>query len=182
MNPNGETEKRIDCDQHAYQKWKYEQNRALAERAHDEETQFGIKTNEAAVASGTLAVRTMLIINGGAAVALLAFIGQVVTLANGKFSDKLGELTVPLSWFAWGVALAAVSTACAYLANYCMATAQFAKIRTYEHPFIQPTKASKYWSKACVVFQCISVLAGAVSLILFLVGMTEVRDAIRILK
>ena len=46
-----------------------------ARRAHDRARDFELSTNEAAINSGQLAIRTAVLINGGAAVAVLAFLG-----------------------------------------------------------------------------------------------------------
>lgn len=165
-----------------HEKWRHEQNRAAAERAHDVETEFGAKANDAAVASGIHAIRALLVINGGAAIAMLAFIGQVTGVAEGKFSSKLSELTAPLSWFALGVALAAAGTAFAYFTNYCTGSASSYRARTFKHPYVQDTAASRWWFRASVAFQVFAVLAGIASLVMFLLGMNEIRDVIQALK
>ena len=55
--------------------WAFEQNRAVAEREHDRVAEFGDRVNEATINGGNLALRMVLLINGGAAVALLSFMG-----------------------------------------------------------------------------------------------------------
>jgi hypothetical protein len=164
------------------EKWRYEQNRSIAERAHDHQKEFGNKANAAAVSSGANAVRALLVINGGAAVAVLAFIAQVAGLDGAKYSNKLSELTAPLAWFAWGVALAAFGTGAAYFTNYCIGAASFRMQRHYEHPYLRPTASSKRWRIAAIVFQVLAVLAGVGSLVMFLFGMNEIRAVIGTLR
>lgn len=165
-----------------HMKWKYEQNRSLAEREHDREKEFGSKANDAAITTGANAVRALLIINGGAAVAMLAFIAQIAGKDGAKYSTNLGQLTAPLTWFAWGVFLAAFGTGAAYFTNYCIGAMSFGKERNYAQPFIRGTKASKGWWKAALAFQALAVLAGIGSLVMFLYGMNDIRTVIGTLR
>lgn len=52
---------------------------AIAERAHQNETEFGKAANLAAVNSETETLREILFINGGACVAMFAFVGTLAT-------------------------------------------------------------------------------------------------------
>jgi len=155
-----------------------EQNRTAAERAHDQEADFGIRANEAAVNSGAIAMRAMLLINGGAAVAMLAFIGSLVTAQKGDYSSTLTDLVSPLIWFAWGVASAAACAGLAYITNYCIASSSVFKSRHNEYLFVRKTKASKRWFIAAVFFQIFAVSAAVGSLFLFVYGMLGISDVI----
>ena len=163
-----------------HEKWKYEQNRFMAERAHDAEQEFFSKTNAAAITSGNHAIRALIIINGGAAIAMLAFIGQLVSV-NDKLAGKFSDLAAPLSCFAQGAALATLSVMFAYLTNYCIAATSAKKDRHYEHPYIRDTPSSKHWTKAVWLFQFVTIITAAFSLLFFVLGMIEVRDAITLL-
>jgi hypothetical protein len=61
--------------------WSFEQTRAIAEREHDRVIKSRDILNEAAVNGGNLALRMVLLINGGAAIALLSFMNA---LPNGR--------------------------------------------------------------------------------------------------
>lgn len=50
-----------------------------AERAHDDEKEFGSAANSAAVKTAEEAIKAALLINGGSSVAMLAFIGTLVS-------------------------------------------------------------------------------------------------------
>ena len=109
-----------------------------AKRAHDAEREFWKLNNEAAINSGILAVRTAFLVNGGAAVAMLTFIGGMV--AQGKIDDAdLHGLASNLMWFAFGVALAAVATAFAYFVNLATAEGSASKERIWESPIFRDT-------------------------------------------
>src|ERR1700682_5357755 len=58
------------------QKWFEEIRREDAQRAHDNIEEFRRSVNEAAIKTGELALRTAILINGGAAIALLGFVGD----------------------------------------------------------------------------------------------------------
>jgi hypothetical protein len=62
-------------------------NLRQAERAHNANDEFFHRANEAAVKSAEAAVRIALLINGGAAVSLLAFIGGLAAQGKVKTSE-----------------------------------------------------------------------------------------------
>lgn len=163
-------------------RWEYEQNRTLAERAHDQENTFIHKLNDAAILTGNHTLRALIIINGGAAIALLAFIGHLISVQNGVFSKSLGELTAPLIWFAWGVALATVSMGFSYVTNYSYSSHASRKSKHYQAPYIRETLSSKRWLRFGFIFQIFAVLTAIVSIYLFVSGMVEIRDVIKGLK
>lgn len=68
------------------------------------------------LASGQAAIKSVMMINGGAAVAILAFMGHLATNAQSKqFVAHFGSA---LLCFAAGVLLAALATGTTYLAQY----------------------------------------------------------------
>lgn len=164
--------------EYEHDKWKYELDRAAAERAHDQELDFFNRINEATVNAGVHVVRGLIIINGGAAITVLAFIGHLVSADSGNFMPKLSKLTAPLEYFAWGVGLASAATALAYLTNYSIACVSNSKERTFEFPYLAETRDSKRWYNAAVFFQVLAVLSVAVSLGLFIYGMLEIKTVI----
>lgn len=165
-----------------YERRLYEQNMALAQRMHDQEFEFSQSVGQAAINSGTFAIRTLVIVNGGAAVALLAFVGSLVSGDVEGFLDNLADLTSPIMWFVWGVALASGSVGCAYFTNYSIAASSSKKERVWDHPYVTDTTASKWWYRASAAFQILSVAAGVASLVCFIYGMVDVRDAITALQ
>jgi hypothetical protein len=52
-------------------------NRKAAERAHEDLTEFTRQNFQAAFQSGQIALRTLILVNGGAAVAVLFFLSTV---------------------------------------------------------------------------------------------------------
>lgn len=161
-----------------HQRWEYEQNRQIAERWHDRDNDIAIRINEAAINNANIALRALLIINGGAAVAILAFLGSLISSNGDKLTVELANLTAPIEWFAWGVALSPLAMAFAYFTNYCIASGIEHREKLYEHPYIKISTASKRWDMAALVFQAIAIVIAFGSLGCFLGGMYAVREAI----
>lgn len=169
------TEQQPDPD---YTRWKSEQNRQIAERHHDKETEFARGGNQAAVENANIALRTLVLINGGAAVAVLAFLGGIVQTNTAELLDDLDNLTLPVVWFAWGVALAAFGIGLAYFTNYCITCSISRREHNYEHPYVVETQKSRHWGRWGIFFQVLAVMAAFGSLGCFLTGMYSVRAAL----
>jgi hypothetical protein len=60
---------------------------------------------------------------------------------------------------------------CAHLTNYCHAAAFAYAARTWEHPYIEETKATRGYRIAGMGFHVIGLLAALAGLVLFVVGM-----------
>src|SRR5437016_8648142 len=81
-----------------------------AMRAHDRSHGVSEALNEAAIKAGETAIKTLMLVNGGAAVSVLAFIGGLV--GQGRVTSKqMTDVSSSLLWFVAGVALAAVALA-----------------------------------------------------------------------
>ncbi len=165
-----------------YERRLHEQNMALAQRMHDQEFVFMQSVAKAAVNSGIFALRTLVLINGGAAIALLAFVGGLATIDDAQFRERLADLTAPLLWFVWGVVAATVSIFFGYLTNYCTASGSAKKERIWDHPWVEDTKASRTWEGFSNLFQVLAIVAGAASLWFFVQGMLEIRDVVTFLQ
>jgi protein-S-isoprenylcysteine O-methyltransferase Ste14 len=158
-----------------YARWKFEQDRQLAERYHDKETDFARGSSQAAVENANIALRTLVLINGGAAVAVLAFLGGI---DETKTSELLDDLTLPVVWFAWGVALAALGIGLAYLTNFCITNSIWDRKHNYVHPYVVETPKSQSWSRWATFFQVLAMIAALGSLGCFLTGIYSVRAAL----
>ena len=106
-----------------------------AERAHDDEKEFGVAANAAAVKNAEEAIKTALLINGGSSVAMLAFIGTLVS-RDVLSAAQLTDITRPLISFGSGVAAAVMAAAAAYFTNLCIAGSSTRRRRSYDvHSF-----------------------------------------------
>jgi hypothetical protein len=165
------------ADQGPHDNRVYDRRVRAAERAHDSNREHSKLLSEAATRDAQGAIRVLLGINGGAAIALLAFSGGLVARSSIGLS-KIGEIISNLVWFVWGVITAAIAAALAYLTNFSYATATELRSLTWEHPFIQETQATVRWRKTGRVFHLIGIIAAISSLILFALGMFRLHAAI----
>jgi len=132
---------------------------------------FALSINEQAINNANIVLRTLLLINSGAAVALLAFVGNIVnseTVGQGK---SIVDLTLPLLWFGWGVVAAVFAMAFAYFTNYMVVGHTFA-IEANDQKRIRCLGAAKPF------FHAIAIILALASINFFVCGLFKVRDAI----
>jgi hypothetical protein len=152
-------------------------NREDAIRAHDRSHAFFDAVNEATIKSGEAAIKTSMLINGGAAVSVLAFIGGLV--GQGRLTVKqMTDVSSSLVWFAVGVALAASALAFSYFTNYAHVSRESSKIKTWQHPYLIDGPRTGRWTVVAWVFHACAVVAGILSIVVFIVGMLDVRSSI----
>ena len=132
-----------------------EGNREDALRVHDEINEALQSFNRAAIESANVAVRSLLLINGGASVALLAFIGAIET-GNPEVDSRV--LVEPIWWFAVGVGLAVFVAVLAYVVNYLDAAIMSEMRRIWHPPYVQ--EAPFMWKN---IFRNAAILRGAAS-------------------
>jgi hypothetical protein len=123
--------------------------------------------NEQTIATSNAVLRSLILINGGAAVAVLAFVGSIAGTDTFNVAGKVANLTTPLIWFGWGVAVAVLSMILAYFTHYF--TAAYAQAEPPAHKLPGCLKT---------IFHLLGLLAAFGSLALFLVGMYEVRASV----
>jgi hypothetical protein len=148
-----------------------------AERAHDRSYEFELKINEAAINNGNIALRTALLINGGAAIAVMTFLGNLYSNEKTASGRDFGPLISSIEWFGWGVALAGLAIALAYFTNTYIAASANETNKTWQHPFVVPNDKSKRY--ACLADGCriAAVVSGCSSLFLFVVGVHRIAGA-----
>jgi hypothetical protein len=151
------------------QKRIHEQNTQA--RAQDRSNAFARQINEAAINAANLSLRMALLINAGAAVALLTFVG-------GLPAEQKRAVAATLDWFAWGVAAAVAGLACAYFTNHGLAIQERSKTFTDVPPYVINGANTRRWSYVVLMFRVLAIIVGSASVVLFLVGMLGVRAAL----
>jgi hypothetical protein len=154
-----------------HQKWLHEQSQRVADRAHDKSRELLNQANQAAIEIGNLALRNALLINGGAAIALLAFIRDLPP-------DQRQAVANTLVWFASGVAAAVAAFAFAYFTNFYAARVEGSKKWNAQPPYVEDGPTTKHQTIMKGTFHTLSVITGVGSLALFIVGMLDVRAAL----
>lgn len=133
----------------------------------DQNYDFFKHMNEQTIATSNAILRSLILINGGAAVAALAFFGNLAGNQSLNITGKVADLTRPLLWFGWGVAAAVVSMIFAYFTHY--ATTGHAQAEE---------KNRKVYGGIKGAFHVLGALAAIGSLAFFVYGMYEVRASV----
>lgn len=153
------------------QRWDYEQSRAIAEREHDRLDDFFHRMNETAISASHVALRTLLLMNGGAAIALLSYDGRLPAV---QAKAAAGTLL----WFALGVVTTAVAMALTYFTHLAMAAMLSSKTRSYQRPFVSDSPRTAQLLRWKIVCHWLAAIAATVALALFVIGVLAVRDAL----
>lgn len=138
---------------------------------NDKHFEYGRIMNEQASHNANIVLRTLLMVNGGAAVALLAFVGRIVSLDVLKQSSDVSGLTLPLLWFGWGVVAAVIAMTFAYFTNYLNGAHSFAL-------HAKDGVLAGRVAKAKTFFHVFAIISTAASLGFFVYGLFQVREAI----
>lgn len=110
----GLSSKQTDND---LERQKLEQQRSLAHM--DVRTKHEIEMFKSVIDAGREALNALILINGGAVVALLGFLGAAITKG---FSPSLGlQLTPSILFFGTGVLAGSISFGLRYVTQYCYA-------------------------------------------------------------
>lgn len=113
-----------------------EVERELALRAHDRNSELTVEYQRAAIASANATIRSLILVNGGAVIALLAFVGALES-GDGASSVSVETLVAPIRWFAVGVGLATLTAALAYLVNLLDSDISSSYRCVWKHPYLE---------------------------------------------
>lgn len=153
-------------------------DRKAAQRAHENLTEFTRQNFEAAFRSGQIALRSVVLVNAGAAVAVLFFLGTIATKVS---VAQIAVVASSLIWFVAGITCGLIALTSAYLTNLYDANVGTSLSQTWEYPYNQPGRYTHYFVQMSRVVHILAIVAGAASLLLFVVGMWDVRSAIVLL-
>jgi len=135
-------------------------------------------SEEATLKSAENSIRVLLLINGGAAVSVLAFAGSLAS-KDRVTTDQLSAIAGSLIWFASGVASSALTAFFSYLTNFFYLVANAAHLRLPDFPYVAPTRQFVRRQRIGRIFHGLALLTALAALFLFLIGMYEVKEAIK---
>lgn len=158
-------------------KYLAELNRQHAMTAHERHHQTIADARKAAIEAATTAIRLMILVNGGAVVALLAFAGALETGESGSVVT-MDALAAPIRWFAVGVGLSALAAAWAYFVNVLDADILGSYSHSWEHPYLHKGNVTNRLGIARAFFYWTGLLLALGSLASFFIGVFQVTDAI----
>lgn len=139
------------------------------DRADDATEKQVEQTNQASV----LALRSILILNGGASLALLSFLAN--TIKGDMPAEALtvvAHATQSLVAFAWGAFFAVLATAVAYITSRLELSGHLARSRHPEEPYVRLTPRAKRMYLLSDVVTILALLCGLGSLGLFIWGLS----------
>jgi hypothetical protein len=158
--------------------WRYVAAREEARRAHDRADGFFKQVNEAAIKNGESAFRACLLINGGAAVSVLAFIGSLASKDVIGVS-QLASVANSLILFALGVVAAVVGMALSYVVNYLTAEGAGSSKRIWEYPWVVPGERTVWLARLKPGLHWLTLLVGVASVVFFVCGIFAVRNSVK---
>ncbi|SEG38383.1 hypothetical protein SAMN04488045_2570 [Thalassococcus halodurans] len=121
-----------------------------------------------AVESANFAIRNLFLLNGGAIVALLAFVSSL--FAELSTNGILNEVIFAIKFFAYGLIASCLTSFCSYLTNFSHASASSSTTLSLDYPFVEKTTSHAGWTRTGFVFHGLAILFAISSLSLFIVG------------
>ena len=153
-----------------------EDERALALATHQRANERLNRAEEAARQSALSAVRALLILNGGSAIALLTFVGSLATSGEERLDPLV--LTVPLRWFAYGAGAAVLCAVLAYLTSYTLVGVDANQRYQWTHPYAEDTSGSNWWRRGAHALHALAIIAGLLALGLYGWGVRAMIEAV----
>jgi hypothetical protein len=166
--------------------WRHVMAREDAQRAHDKHDAFAERLDTAAIKSSEKALGACLVINGGAAIAVLSFIGglasrDAITIGSSGFKPVADSLEP----FAFGVVAAVAGMALSYLAHLLTVwqVQSYTKVMEASKTpgkmiWLKPGEKTRTWHVWRNISHALAASAGVVSVIFFALGIFAVRDSV----
>jgi hypothetical protein len=152
-----------------------ERNSQDAKAAHAVYRSFAVDANAAAIQLAVATLKGLLLINGGAAVAMLGFVATV-SGQNNHAQGLISQVSAPLIWFAWGVATAVAATGLGYAVMYFEAAHVHSMTFNEEKPYVWNGKSTKRFARVSGVLLIFAILVAVGSLFCFVYGVTHVAQ------
>lgn len=136
---------------------------------------FIVKGNEAAVALSQAALKALLLLNGGAAVAMLGFVASIASNRSGTRLDMQAVLWA-LQSFSAGASLAVLATGVAYVVMYLQVSVVKSFQITSRPPFYKSSSNTDLLNVACNSFHIVAVMISCMALGAFVLGVMWTGD------
>jgi hypothetical protein len=122
-----------------------------AERAHERSDQYMLQMNKAVLKNAETVVRSLILINGAAAISVMTFVGALAAKPSVP-ANQISGIARGLEWFAGGALAATLTAAFAYLTNYLYVSTEQKRTRDYENPYLHENGTSNrrlWWAEVC---------------------------------
>lgn len=128
-------------DDKDFQRWKLNHENALSAHAQFRSTKAQLL--EGGLSFALEAIRTAVLVNGGAVVAMAAFIGATYNAPTGEVEAVRAALLLPAFLFAIGAVAAGLASGCAYFTQLMYHEVSENQSTEWESPFVRDTPSSK---------------------------------------
>jgi len=147
-----------------------------AKIAHDRANERYEKQTDAGIQFARQSFQALLLLNGGACIAILGFLANTITkenLAEGH-AHLLASMVASLRWFALGAFATVLSTVVAFLSNRGYADEGLARARIDKPPYLEHTRASRIWHAWATFTFLVSLFGALTALCLFMIGLMSI--------
>lgn len=158
-----------DTDSPELVKWKVNRESALARHNLFFTQQAGL--SDAVISFGLEAIRTTALINGGAAIAVFAFLGALYGSDDPSAKGVIHALHPAAMFFSIGAILSGLASGWAYFAQFQYLDSHSEAELTWDHPFVyhgekadRAERWGKFWHGLCVAFVVFAYCATALGL------------------
>ena len=153
-----------------------QENTRAAERAHDQISAYAAGMAKTVGKDAQSVIRILILINGGAAISVLAFAGQLAARVTSQ--PQLPGIATGLLFFAGGVVAATVTAACSYLTNFLHETVARRILTNYVPPYVHSTPWTKRITNIALSFHVVALLFVIASVFCFGKGVFVVAGAV----
>ena len=136
------------------------------------------KANETLVQSGVLVVRSLLLLNGAAVIAMLAFLSSTITAdLPDSYARLVSGMVAILPMFGFGAFFAVIAAVFAYFVNYAYLWAHRQNTFHRETPYIRPVPWLNKGLTICGhVGTILAILTGFLAGAFFLYGLISITE------
>lgn len=146
-------------------------------RAYQLQTERSALILAAALDNANFAIKSTMLINGGASIAILAFIGQLHEGGKEEF-DLANLLMESLVYFAIGAGISSMAMVCAYFANYFYFSSAQTMSISNKYPYIHNNFTSNRWNNTAIFFHVLGIVFVIMSISIFIYSAILIRNAI----
>ncbi|MFD9899380.1 hypothetical protein [Mesorhizobium sp. NPDC059025] len=148
-----------------------------AKIAHDRANERYERQTDAGIQFAKQSFQALLLLNGGACIALLGFLANTFAKENMPQAQQhlLASMVASLRWFALGAFVTVLATVVAFLSNRGYADEGLARARIDIPPYLVETRASRIWHLWATATFLVSLIGALAGLGFFMVGLMSIN-------
>ena len=172
----------IENYEHELRKWEAKHREYLEHIKYINDS--SIKSFESTISFAISAIKYLIVINGGAAIACVTLIGNAIRNSTESNSTLVVELSQPITYFLLGISSATFAGMIAYLSQYF-----FTEVNLYNCTFEEFEERSKYnetnghisnfFQILGILCQIVGIVSAVASIILFVVGVFDSQSVLQ---